>query len=142
MKSILLIITILFVGDIYAQDYSCLFHVVDRHDGSFSESFPGVSTMGSRTACSVARVDCENYIKETKSTRQFCYEDNTSISIYDLRFKGAKAYYLGELREEFTALCYGNTKIEAGKYCREKVMNSCDRFVISKPEEDWYCSFY
>jgi hypothetical protein len=85
---------------------------------------------------------CETYIDINKSTRQFCYKENESIYLQDFRFDGAKAYYLGELQEEFTALCYGTTQEEATNYCSEKLMGLCEDFIKAKPEEDWYCSFY
>ena len=142
MKYILFIIIILFTANIYARDYSCLYHVVDRHDAKFVEKILEISSRGPMTACSKAKKSCEKYIETNKSTRQFCYKENESIFIHDLRFSGAKAYYLGELKERFTALCYGTTQAEAIKYCREKLMNLCEDFVKAKPEEDWYCSFY
>ncbi len=142
MKTTLIFISILFTLDTYARDYSCTYHVVDRYDASFIKKIVETSTRGPNTACSIAVKSCENYIDINKSPRQFCYKENEFLYLHDFRFDGAKAYYLGELKEEFTALCYGSRQEEATNYCSEKLMGLCEDFIKAKPEEDWYCSFY
>jgi hypothetical protein len=142
MKSFILTIFILLSSSVYGRDYSCLYYVVDRHNASFIQKISAISSWGINTACALAKKQCENYIETNKSHRQFCYKENESIFVSDLRFNGAKAYYLGELKREFTALCYGTTLSSAEKYCTNQVMDLCENFIFSKTEEDWYCSFY
>lgn len=125
------------------RNYSCKVYAIERHTAVLSGEFHDSSTRGSLTACRLAKKKCTKYVEANKSTPMFCYEDSEHLTTYDIRYKGgAKLYYLGELKGQYNALCYGTSKQEAGAYCRDLVMNRCEDYVIAQPEEDWYCSFY
>jgi hypothetical protein len=62
MKSIFFSLSILFSVDLYARDYFCTYHVVDRYDANFIKKIEEISTRGPSTACSLAIKSCETYI--------------------------------------------------------------------------------
>lgn len=126
----------------FAVEHVCAVNVVSRDTGKTIKMLKGHSKYGLDRACNWAKTFCQEAIEDLDAEdRLFCLKKGKMPFGFDGRIRPAQAYFRGEVKRVFKAVCYGKDYQEAKEYCRENTMTACATFIRNTKEYGWYCSF-